>query len=169
MSTRIFLDTEFIENGNQHPIIPISFGLVMEDGSNYYAEVDEIDWSKANEFVLDYVKPKLLGGEVVKSQSQIAKEIQEFVGEKPEFWAYYADYDWVVLCQLYGDMVSLPEGWPKYCLDLKQYMWHLDLSYDDMVDAIGEQTNGHNAMADAIQDLKIFRWLFDYQTNTSKW
>lgn len=31
-----------------------------------------------------------------------------------------ADYDWVVLCQLYGTMMDLPKGWPMYCRDVKQ-------------------------------------------------
>lgn len=44
-----------------------------------------------------------------------------FVGtDKPELWAYYADYDWVVLCQLFGTMMDLPNGWPMYCRDVKQ-------------------------------------------------
>jgi hypothetical protein len=39
---------------------------------------------------------------------------------KISFWGYYADYDWVVLCQLYGTMILLPSQFPKYCRDLKQ-------------------------------------------------
>lgn len=39
---------------------------------------------------------------------------------KPEFWGYYADYDWVAFCQLFGRMVDLPKGYPFYCRDLKQ-------------------------------------------------
>lgn len=42
--------------------------------------------------------------------------------ENPEFYAYYADYDWVVFCWLFGKMMDLPEGFPKYCQDLKQIM-----------------------------------------------
>ena len=39
----------------------------------------------------------------------------------PTFYAYYADYDWVVFCQnLFGKMIDLPEGFPMYCRDLKQ-------------------------------------------------
>ena len=39
-----------------------------------------------------------------------------------EFYAYYADYDWVVLCQLFGRMLDLPKGFPMYCKDLKQQL-----------------------------------------------
>jgi hypothetical protein len=43
-----------------------------------------------------------------------------FAGSDPEFWGFYADYDWVLLCQLFGTMMELPEGWPRYCRDVKQ-------------------------------------------------
>ena len=71
-----------------------------------------------------------------KSNNQISKEIEEFVnGERDgehkieilgrtdnsiEFYAYYADYDWVVFCWLFGTMINLPKGFPMYCIDLKQ-------------------------------------------------
>jgi len=41
---------------------------------------------------------------------------------KPEFYAYYADYDWVVFCWLFGRMIDLPNGFPMYCTDLKQIL-----------------------------------------------
>lgn len=40
----------------------------------------------------------------------------------PEFYAYYADYDWVVFCSLFGRMIELPKGFPMYCRDLKQML-----------------------------------------------
>ena len=46
--------------------------------------------------------------------------VGETCSDKPEFYAYYADYDWVVFCWLFGRMVDLPEGFPMYCIDLKQ-------------------------------------------------
>jgi len=75
-----------------------------------------------------------------KSNKQIAAEIEYFTigeytdidGEKiispdrpnikgnPQFYAYYADYDWVVFCWLFGKMIDLPKGFPMYCIDLKQ-------------------------------------------------
>lgn len=40
---------------------------------------------------------------------------------KPEFWGYFADYDWVAFCQLFGTMMDLPKGFPMYCQDIKQW------------------------------------------------
>lgn len=64
--------------------------------------------------------------------------------EPPEFWAWYADYDWVVLCQIFGQMIDLPEGWPMYCRDFKQVC-------DEQGHTPQKQTEGeHNALADAL-------------------
>jgi hypothetical protein len=40
----------------------------------------------------------------------------------PEFWGYYAAYDWVALCQLFGTMDDLPRGWPMYCHDYRAWL-----------------------------------------------
>lgn len=42
--------------------------------------------------------------------------------KEPEFYAYFADYDWVVFCWLFGRMIDLPKGFPMYCRDLKQML-----------------------------------------------
>ncbi len=115
---RIWFDTEFIEDGKTIDLI--SIGMVREDGKQFYAENADCDLSRASDWVRQNVLPKLSDGRNRMFRHNIAQEIVEFVGEKPEFWAYYADYDWVVLCQLYGTMMQLPKGWPKYCLDVKQ-------------------------------------------------
>lgn len=158
---RIFVDFEFIENGDKHPIIPISVGVVREDGSNYYAEFNDVDWSLANSWVIENVKPIIgtVSDEPPKNKVTIAHEIREFVGEKPEFWGYFADYDWVILCQLYGKMIDLPEGWPKYCLDLKQWMWHLGVDRSSMP----PNNNEHNALSDAIWNSQVFQTLLEFQ------
>lgn len=58
-------------------------------------------------------------------REEIREEVQEFCDVKkygkPEFWGYFADYDWVAFCQLFGTMVQLPKGFPMYCRDLKQW------------------------------------------------
>ena len=70
-----------------------------------------------------------------KTNKEISEEIKLFVRypqydlentngpvKYPEFYAYYADYDWVVFCWLFGKMIDLPKGFPMYCKDLKQMM-----------------------------------------------
>jgi hypothetical protein len=50
------------------------------------------------------------------------KGLKYVFNEVPEFYAYFADYDWVVFCWLFGKMMDLPKGFPKYCKDLKQIL-----------------------------------------------
>jgi hypothetical protein len=136
---RVYLDTEFIEDGRTIDLL--SIGVVRDDGATYYAEPVEADRSRASEWVRENVLPNLTGP--VKPRTAIADELVEFVGESPEFWAWYADYDWVALCQLFGTMMDLPDGWPMYCRDFKQVCDErgLDVQQDDSV---------HNALGDAL-------------------
>ena len=120
---KFFLDTEFIEDGKTIDLI--SIGIVAEDGRKYYAISNEFDAFKADQWVRDNVITKLDPTLPRKSRALIAQEVLDFVGEKPQFWGYYADYDWVVLCQLYGRMIDLPKGWPMFCMDVKQYAQYL--------------------------------------------
>lgn len=141
-TTRYFLDTEFIER--PHTIDLISIGLVRDDGRELYAESSEVDWSQASPWVLDNVRPHLTGP--VMPRAEIARQVREFAppAERPEFWGYYADYDWVVFCWLFGTMMDLPDGYPMFCHDLKQWASQLG------VDSLPEQADvEHHALADA--------------------
>lgn len=153
--TRYFYDTEFIEDGVT--IDPISIGIVSEDGRKYYALNIECDYSKANPWVWANVISKLPPRPTTlnpndpsnfrwKTKIQIAEEIERFLlfdNKQPVLWAYYADYDHVLLCQLYGTMMELPEGFPMYTKDLKQVLD--DLGNPRIVKAVNE----HHALADA--------------------
>lgn len=72
---------------------------------------------------------KQIGEEVVKiieSGNHVNCNTSQLVNDKThepvEFYAYFADYDWVVFCWLFGNMNSLPKGFPYYCRDLKQML-----------------------------------------------
>jgi hypothetical protein len=136
---KFWFDTEFIDDGKTIDLI--SIGIVSEDGREYYAESMDCDLSKASDWVKENVIPHLKGNP--KLRTQIAFEILGFAGERPEFWAYYADYDWVALCQLYGTMMHLPKGWPMWCRELKQ------LCIDVGDPRLPKTQNEHNALADA--------------------
>ena len=139
---RYWFDTEFIEDGKTIDLL--SIGIVSEDYRELYLEISEADWSKASPWVKDNVLVHMGRGPTV-GRAEAAFRVLDFVGtDKPEIWAYYADYDWVALCQLFGTMMDLPKGWPMYCRDVKQ-----------LCDALGnpklqEQGKGeHHALADA--------------------
>lgn len=138
---RIWFDTEFIEDGKTIDLL--SIGMVNEAGDKLYMENAECDRSKASDWVKVNVLPHLNGP--LYDRAQIAKSIRSFAGGNPEFWAYYADYDWVALCQLYGTMMDLPDGWPMYCRDLKQLADDKDADLSSI-----SNPQEHNALADAI-------------------
>lgn len=119
---KIYFDTEFIEDGKTIDLV--SIGLVRDDGAELYCVSSEFDYSAASQWVRDNVLERLHNEGYVKPmpRSRIAQAVHAFVGAEPEFWAYFADYDWVSLCQLYGTMMDLPSGWPMFCRDLKQSM-----------------------------------------------
>lgn len=149
---KIWFDTEFIEDGKTIDLI--SIGMVREDGAKYYIENAECDLERASAWVKQNVLPHLAGGASRIRRYQIAEDIRNFAGEKPEFWAYYADYDWVALCQLYGTMLDLPKGWPMYCRDVKQ-----------LCDSVGnpklpkQTSQEHNALLDATWTKEAWEWL----------
>jgi len=137
-----------------------------------------------------------------KTNKQIAEEVKHFCNseyhsvkakrsicsvsdqtpfaKKPEFYAYYADYDWVVFCWIFGKMMDLPNGFPMYCKDLKQMMDDKQNSriemnghkiranrpslniYDvDLKNHPGypKQENEHSAIDDARWNKKLFDFL----------
>lgn len=151
---RYFFDFEFIEDGRT--IQPVSVGIVSEDNRTFYRVFKDVDWRNASVWVLRHVRPfyDLASNNERKYAADIALEIVEFVGRDPEFWAYYADYDWVCMCQLYGTMIQLPLRWPMYCLDLKQ----LAVMLGDP--ALPQQTTlEHQALNDAIAVRTRFNFL----------
>lgn len=136
-TTEWMIDCEFSEDGAARPIELISIALVSADGREYYAVSEEFRGELCNTWVKASVLPKLEPriSPVWKSRSQIRDEIHGIVTqshERPEFWGYYADYDWVLFCQLFGKMVDLPPGWPMLCLDLKQLMIEYRVGDRDM-------------------------------------
>ena len=155
------------------------------------------------DFKFNYKNLKKLINNYGKTNKEIAKEIRNFVmAEKydsggqvllgdfypndkpnPEFYAYYADYDWVVFCWLFGRMNDLPKGFPMYCRDLKQELddyinttWlpesiefmkgtgvdvTFDLSLERLkeLDSFPKQNNEHNALDDAKWNLKLKKFI----------
>jgi len=153
---KIWFDTEFIEDGKTIDLL--SIGMVREDGDFLYFEPRECNRNRASDWVKENVIPHLEGGPAVMSRKFIARKIVEFAGDKPEFWAYYADYDWVALCQLFGTMMDLPKDWPMYCRDVKQ--WCDDLMNPELPK---QDSKEHHALADAVWTKKAWEFLRQQQ------
>ncbi len=147
------MDTEFIDNPSG--LYLLSIGLVREDGKKYYAEVNT-DHRLCNEWVRKNVLIHMNGP--YKHEWVIAKEIAEFVGEKPEFWAYFHAYDWVLLCRLFGGMTNLPKDWPQYCHDI--------LIFDNKKPWPQQTTPEHHALNDAEWVKEVYEWVVEGNLDT---
>lgn len=155
--TRYFFDTEFIENGSTIKLL--SIGIVCEDDRTFYAETTDVDWGEAGDWVWENVIPHLNLDEHGMTRKEIADQIVQFVSEgdgRPEFWAYYGSYDWVVLCQLYGRMIDLPEGWPMFPMDVKQMA--VELGNPKLPE---QSSTEHHALADAEWTRDAWQYLMD--------
>jgi len=150
---RYYIDTEFMESPGRLELI--SIGIVAEDGREFYAEA-HFNENNANDWVRANVLPSLtVDARARMLHADIRETIRAFIStDKPEFWGYYADYDWVVFCWLFGPMVCLPKGWPMYCRDLKQ---ELDRLGNPKVPFKADHE--HHALSDAKWIKRAHEWL----------
>lgn len=155
---KYFYDTEFHEDG--HTIDLISIGIVAEDGREYYAVNQDAGWGRIalNEWLCANVVPHLPAYSEWKPKAQIRNEVRDFLmaSTPPELWAWYCAYDHVVLAQLFGTMMDLPNGIPMYTSDVRSLVdW-------TGVDRLPKQADGqHDAMADARHVKQMYDHIFN--------
>ena len=156
---KYYIDSEFIEDGKTIDLL--SLAIVREDGAERYLVNQEADRSKASDWVKENVLPQLdshpeNGIYFEGTRADIAVSVREFVvpEAKPEIWGYYAAYDWVAFCQIFGAMIDLPKGYPMFCRDIIQECKRLGNP------ALPEQGKGeHHALLDARWNKKSHEFL----------
>lgn len=181
---KIFYDTEFFECGPKQPIRFISLGAVRDDGNELYLITNNLyTLNRANqnpwlaENVIKHLPVKQKGDGRLAWDTQhadyhrvlpnevIAGLWRDFVVDydhesefdKPELWAYYGAYDHVVISQLFGKMIDLPDGHPMYTMDIKQ-RW-----YNEGQPGLPEQeANAHRALDDARWNKLAYEYLDEY-------
>jgi hypothetical protein len=182
---RIYYDTEFIENGSTIDLISIGmvaedgreyYAVNSEidqwvpDGSEkLHKRISSHDWlmrnvvphlpltsppsRSSNTWIWSLDRKSLL----VKPRWVIANEVREFILATPDpsLWAWYAAYDHVCLCQLWGPMIWLPKGVPMWTNDLKQETERLGNPELPSMPGVAE----HNALSDAREVKFRAEWL----------
>ena len=151
---RYFYDTEFIEDGTTIELI--SIGLVDETGREFYAVSTDFDPARAIPWVRQHVLPQLPSpaDRAWRSRTRIRDDLLAYLtapGEDIQLWAWYAAYDHVALCQLWGAMPALPRAIPRFTHELRQ-RW-ADLGRPTLPQA---PADAHDALADARHNLA--RW-----------
>lgn len=186
---KYFFDTEFIEWAGGIDLV--SIGIVSEDGDTFYAESTNFDERNADQWVKDNVLAKLewwgnenankgfcnsfsqqqpgntWKTEVFGTEALIASELLAWIGNpstKPEFYAYYGAYDWVLFARLFGRLINLPKGFPMYVMDLKQMMDHERLDSDWKRTVCPDPEGEHNALADAHWNKKLYQSIINNKT-----
>lgn len=112
-------------------------GANLKFGRNYFYGDKKDMYKLANRFGFTFQNMKDLIERYGKTNKQIAEDLKQIVSvtnekhtgtypntqaENVEFYGYFADYDWVAFCWLFGKMIDLPNGFPNYCHDLKQIL-----------------------------------------------
>ncbi len=163
MKPKIFIDTEFIEAGPNHPVRLISIGLVKENGDEYYAIDANCDYSKASPWVIENVIPHL-DMKYVKTRNQIKGDIIEFINDpkkyedRPEIWGWYGSYDMLILCQIFGKAINTSSHFSMGLMDIKQYA--MRLGNPELPKSDGAL---HNALEDAKWHKKMYDFLVEYE------
>jgi hypothetical protein len=135
---RVYMDWEFLETADDDVIHPISVALKAEDGRELYAIFADLPLESitGHEWLMTNVMPHLpftpSGGGydldlehpdavLVKPRDIIAWEVASFFEEtsQAQLWGYYCSYDFVLLARLYGGMLRMPPGMPRYIHDLE--------------------------------------------------
>lgn len=75
-----------------------------------------------------------------------------------KFYGYYADYDWVVFCWLFGKMIDLPKGFPMFAFDIQQQIEEYKIDKNQLLKEV-PQVNCHNALQDAIWNKSAYNWI----------
>lgn len=142
---------------------------MCEDGREYYACNKQFDLKHMTEesdgWLWHNVMPLLppFSSSAWDTRAGIRADVESFVryddsgkeiDGQPEFWAHFADYDWIVLCQLFGSMKDLPIDFPMFCFDLKQ--WYEQLGRPAIPRQVGNQ---HDALEDARWNKQVWESL----------
>jgi hypothetical protein len=163
---------------------PIWRELIVLETDYLVKQKRMIGYAKDLNMDFDLKNFKYLLNKYGKSNKEIADEIKLFttqysenkneIWDKPEFYAYYADYDWVAFCWLFGKMMDLPKGFPMYCKDLEQILDEKQMFISDITRdspkyigplqqhpsyPLQDQSKSHNAIEDARWNKQLFEFL----------
>lgn len=175
---RYFYDCEFLEDGATIELLTL--GMRAGDGRTLYHGSIEADWGRVSRhpWLVENVLPQLPGQWVGsgwlpvdegtgfwRSRAFIRDEVSEFIRRgsavearaEHELWGYYAAYDHVALCQLFGRMVDLPPWVPMYTNDLMQAARIYGIDRLDRM--VPQPTDEHHALADALWDEQAWKAL----------
>lgn len=122
---RLFLDFEF--TGLHQYTMPISIGIVSEDGREFYGEFTDFNTLMLTDWLKDNIIPNTLylslpedkretitkpANHYIADTETIVRKLLIWLRQFPsvEIWADCLAYDWVLFCQLFGGALNLPRN-----------------------------------------------------------
>lgn len=182
---KYFFDTEFIEHATGIQLVSIgivredgktfyaessTFDERLADGwvvenvlkklkhRGYHGDFDFLH-RKKDAIQLDYWNQSPNGSvEGFTSEGEIKMGLLNYFHDdkNPEFYAYYASYDWVVFARIFGRLIDKPEYFPMWVIDLKQMMWERGLTKEWKQQVCPDPEGEHDALVDAQWNLKLY-------------
>lgn len=183
---KVFFDTEF--TGLKQDTDLISIGLVSETGETFYAELNDFDMFKVDDWIKNNVIKNLrfdpmhcdvyyrqtmskfgdtYSFEMVGKKYEIAYNLRQWLRQwgRVEMWSDCLAYDWVLFCQLFGGAFDIPDNVYyipfDICTMFKMRGIDPDVNREEYAGVTDEQEK-HNALHDA----KVIRscyWKLDTQ------
>lgn len=149
--------------------LPIPLSQLEFNYKNFKYCIQRI--GKTNEQIVEEIKEFVLSLSTKVGGTTLIVDHCPFLDGPIKFYAYYADYDWVSLCWLFGKMNALPNSFPMYCINLKQEVdnkvssitklhgTNYSLKELESLPNYPKQTNEHNALSDARWNKKLHEFL----------
>lgn len=164
---KYFYDFEFLDTGRE--VLPISVGVVAEDGREFYAVWnDALEVCSMDKWLWENVAPHLpLNPEdsrlldMTTTSVMSAKEIKDSIynffnetGDSVELWGWFVSYDHLVLSQIWGKMIDVPAPIPQFSNDIRSLVsWYGIKKYPS------QASGHHNALADARHNKVVFDYI----------
>lgn len=175
---KAFFDMEF--TGLHQNTTPISIGIVYDGNKTFYAEFTDYDRSQVVEWLQLNVIDKLTLGDMeensytfdiddnTQTQKKVVKGTREYVAQELDFWhqyigateenkiVFYSDclsYDWVLLNELWGGALKVPNYIYYIPIDICPLFFYAGIDPDinrEEFAMIDNATDKHNALHDAL-------------------
>ena len=190
---RLYFDTEF--TGLHQGTTLISLGIISEDGRTFYAEFTDYDKAQVTPWIQENVIQNLsfkdlqlleqhadvdyknrsvgLWGREYFVRANLSEWLKQF--DSVQFVSDVCHYDFVLLAELFGGALTLPENVSAACHDINQDIagfYHIseraafDKSREEIVEESLQVIDGqkHNALYDA----KVIKAIYEYINLTTK-
>lgn len=170
----LFFDMEFTQLVQD--TTPISLGIVSEDNKTFYAEFTDYSRELVKADKSGFLKNNVLSNLILKSaddeifttvktqvlgdRKRVAKELLTWLMQfnTVDFVADVGAYDFVLLCQLFGGSMQLPEFIAPSYIELNTLLYKyfgisnrtaFDVSREEIAKYVGDVKTKHNALHDA--------------------